>query len=413
MVTNTAPKAGPSISDTTPTQGSAVTASSAPIVDPDGTTTSTITFQWQQNKGGNTAFADIAGATGPTFTPGAAQVNKRLRVVASYVDDHGTTELIATPQTTVVGILITNGSGNLTGTAGDDNITGGAGHDTITGLGGNDILNGGGGNDAINGGAGDDTINGGPGTDTIDGDAGNDTLAGDEGNDIIIGNGGADTIRFSGTGGGFDSVTGGGETDTIVAMTDNTVIGLTSVATVETITASGHAGVRLAGSGAADTLNFAKVTLTGIAEINGAAGDDTITGSNGADTILGDAGTDNIIGGAGDDILEGGAGDDSMNGSAGQNTVRFTAAVGRFGADTINGFDANPANGQDHILLSGFGITTANFASRVTLATVKGTGNTLVTVKDAANVALGTITVVGTTPGNAAGQMTITDFQLA
>ena len=211
MVANTAPKAGPSISDTTPTQGSAVTASSAPIVDPDGTTTSTITFQWQQNKGGNTAFADIAGATGPTFTPGAAQVNKRLRVVASYVDDHGTTELIATPQTTVVGILITNGSGNLAGTAGDDNITGGAGHDTITGLGGNDILNGGGGNDAINGGAGDDTINGGPGTDTIDGDAGNDTLAGDEGNDSIIGNGGADTIRFSGTGGGFDSVTGGGD----------------------------------------------------------------------------------------------------------------------------------------------------------------------------------------------------------
>ena len=89
------------------------------------------------------------------------------------------------------------------------------------------------------------------------------------------------------------------------------------------------------------------------------------------------------------------------------------SAVGRFGADTINGFDANPANGQDHILLSGFGITTANFASRVTLATVKGTGNTLVTVKDTANVALGTITVVGTTPGNAAGQMTITDFQLA
>ena len=49
----------------------------------------------------------------------------------------------------------------------------------------------------------------------------------------------------------------------------------------------------------------------------------------------------------------------------------------------------------------------------MTLATVKGTGNTLVTVKDTANVALGTITVVGTTPGNAAGQMTITDFQLA
>jgi len=503
VVANSAPTAGPTISDTTPTQGSALTASSASIVDPDGTSpTTAFSFVWQQNNGGTTGFANITpAATDATFTPGAAQVNKRLRVVATYVDNHGTTDTATSAQTEVVGTLITNGAGTLTGTAGEDNITGDAGVNTITGLGSNDIIIGGGGNDSINGGAGDDTISGGLGDDMVDGDAGNDTLSGDEGNDSIIGNGGNDTIRFTGTAGGFDSVTGGAGTDTIVALTDNTVIGLTSVgavevvtgragvhiagsagadtldfggatitgvvdinggdgndaitggtgndtiavsgttagfdsvtggagtdtivavtpntvigltslATVEAISPNGQPGVRISGSGVADTLNFANTNLNGLV-VDGAAGNDAITGSAAADTILGGLDNDTLAGGAGNDVLEGGAGTDALNGNAGLNTFRYTAATGLFGADTITGFDPNPAGGQDVINLSGYGITTGptgNFATRVTLTNPAGTGNTLVTVKDATNATLGTITVNGTTPGTGAGQMSVTDF---
>jgi hypothetical protein len=68
--------------------------------------------------------------------------------------------------------------------------------------------------------------------------------------------------------------TGGAGTDTIVAMADNTVIGLRSFSGIETITANGHAGVSISGDAAANTLNFANVTLTGITRIYG---NDTIT----------------------------------------------------------------------------------------------------------------------------------------
>jgi Ca2+-binding RTX toxin-like protein len=71
---------------------------------------------------------------------------------------------------------------------------------------------------------------------------------------------------------------------------------------------------------------------------------DTLNGGTGADSLLGGAGNDTLLGADGADTLTGGAGNDTLNGGAGNDTFVFAAG---FGSDTVQGFDANPANGQD------------------------------------------------------------------
>jgi hypothetical protein len=78
------------MSDTTPQRGDLVRANLASIADADGLLGATFSIRWQQGDG--TDFTNIAGATGRTFTPGAAQVGDLLRVVVSYTDDEGTQE---------------------------------------------------------------------------------------------------------------------------------------------------------------------------------------------------------------------------------------------------------------------------------------------------------------------------------
>ena len=56
------------------------------------------------------------------------------------------------------------------------------------------------------------------------------------------------------------------------------------------------------------------------------------------------------------------SGSASLTGGNGNDTFVFAAG---FGNDLISDFDANPMGGQDLLELSGFGITAANFASRV------------------------------------------------
>ena len=328
-VVNTPAVGVPAISDTTPTQGTAITASTAGITDVDGVP-AVLSFVWRQNLTPNGAVNTvIAGATTPSFTPGALQVNRRLTVTVSFVDNAGSLETTVSAITTVVGEL-------FNGTAGVDVKTGTAGQDEYHGLGANDNLATGAEDDIVSGDAGDDTVA---------------TAAGD------------DLITFSGTGEGSDAVTGGAGVDAIVALVDGTAIGLRSISTVETISANGHTGVTILGSAGNDVLNFTAVTLVNIVSIDGGGGNDSITGSAAADVIIGRAGTDTLNGGIGTDILEGGANNDTMNGGANDDVFRYTAA---FGADTITGFDANPTGGQDLIDLRGLGITAATFAANVT-----------------------------------------------
>ncbi|MCO6055363.1 heme peroxidase, partial [Pseudomonas sp. MOB-449] len=163
---NDAPTGAPVISDTTPLQGQLLTVTRGTIADADGTTTSVFSFQWQASNDGGVTWANV-GAPSASFTPGVGQVGQLLRVVASYTDDQGFANQVASLATLGVGAFVV-------GTAGDDVLNGTALADEIQGLGGNDILNGLAGDDILDGGAGDDTLRGGLGADMMIGGLGND-----------------------------------------------------------------------------------------------------------------------------------------------------------------------------------------------------------------------------------------------
>jgi Ca2+-binding RTX toxin-like protein len=325
VVVNSAPVGAPVVDDQTPTEGSVVNAMTNLIGDLDGLS-GIYTYQWQQGAlGGAGTFTNVAGATGSAFTPLQTQTNRRLRVVVSFVDLHGTTQTLTSLQTTSV-------VGDLYPGVGDNN----AGVNVLAGT------------------TGDDMYFGGLSNDNLSTGTGNDLVSGDEGDDTISTGNGDDTIRYSGVNGGFDSVNGGIGVDTITAMADGTLIGLSAIAAIETVTSGGFTGVGVVGTGGNNTLNFGAVTLTGIVSIDGGAGIDTITGS------------------AGNDVIIGGSGNDTLTGGAGADTFRYGAGAG---ADRINDF----VIGTDRIDLRDLGVTSANFGLVVGIANGGG-GSTLITV---------------------------------
>ena len=400
----------PTISDTSPTSGIAVTASVASVIDPSGFNPATVAFQWYVLNGA--IWTAIAGAVSATFTPAAAQVNQQIRVSISFTDNAGSFETVVSNPTIVVG-------DNFLGNAADNTFNGTAGDDIASGLGGNDVLNGNDGNDTLLGGIGNDTLNGGAGTDSMEGGTGNDTfivddaldavvelvgggtdqvsttlssytigatvenltfigasgfvgtgnaavnaITGGAGNDILDGLVGAD--RLIGLGGDdtyiVDSVTESiteavaGGTDTMISTVSRTI-----ATNVEIFTLGGTANINATGSGSANTLNgnIGNNTLSGV------GGNDTLNGGDVLDSLSGGTGLDWLFGGSGNDTLTGGSGNDSMNGGTGNDL--FTEATGNdvfvfesaFGNDQIIGFDANPASGQDILDLRLLGITFA------------------------------------------------------
>ena len=323
---NDVPVGVPTLNRPLPQEGELITASSAGVSDGDGLAGVTFRFQWQSRLGTG-AFSNIAGATTPTYRPTADDVGRTLRVVLRFTDNHGTLETLTSAPTGVVGDVFvgTDAADNFTGTAGRDNASGAGGDDVLSTLGGDDI---------VAGDAGDDTIN-----------AGAD-------NDII---------RFTGGSDGFDAVTGAAGTDRIEARANDTVIGLSSLATVESITGGAFTGVTILGSPANNTLNFGSVTLTNIVSVGGGAGIDTITGS------------------AADDLIIGGTGDDTLNGAAGNDTFRV---------DPGDGFDAiTGAGGTADTITATADNTVIGLTTVATVEAVNAGGFTGVTIRgnDAAN----------------------------
>ena len=300
---NDAPTAGPVISDTTPTQGRALTVDPLVIVDPDGTATAVaagaFTFQWQQSVDG-IVWTPIAGGDGQLFVPGQAQVGLRLRVAVTFVDDGGTTETVFSAATDVVGNLFNgnNAANTFTGNAGQDELSGNGGADTLNGAAGNDLLDGGNGNDTLNGGTGNDTMTGG---------LGNDTFIVDSQLDTVIENPGEGT-------------------DTIQTALNSYSMAL--AANVETLTFIGVGNFTGTGNDGNNTINGNGGNDT----LSGALGDDTLNGNAGIDTLNGDGGNDTLNGGAGNDILNGGIGNDALNGGADDDTLS-----GGAGNDALNG----------------------------------------------------------------------------
>ncbi|QNP29942.1 cadherin domain-containing protein [Cylindrospermopsis curvispora] len=78
-------------------EDSTLTVNVSGISDADGIDATTpFSFQWQQSTDSNN-WNNITNATGRSFTPGDAQSGQRLRLVTTYTDLRGTTEIVPTP----------------------------------------------------------------------------------------------------------------------------------------------------------------------------------------------------------------------------------------------------------------------------------------------------------------------------
>jgi Ca2+-binding RTX toxin-like protein len=227
----------------------------------------------------------------------------------------------------------------------------------LNGEDGNDYLYGDAGTDTLNGGNGDDTIDGGSDADTIDGGAGNDNILGGFGNDIIYGKAGNDTISagdgddiiyevYSGTdfidgGAGVDTLDYSGASSYRVTISLQTGIQSDSNSTPSSDTVSGIENV-IGGSGN-DT-----ITGSDLANIlQGGSGNDVLYGQGGNDTLKGDAGTDTLRGEDGNDLIYGGSGLDTMYGGSGADSFVFEAASAFSNIDVIKDFSTSQGDKVD------------------------------------------------------------------
>ena len=93
--------------------GETLTASTSGITDTDGLTNATFTYQWLADD------ADIAGATGSTYTLVAADAGKAIKVQVSFTDDRGNTESLTSVVTAAVTAVNSPATGapTISGTA--------------------------------------------------------------------------------------------------------------------------------------------------------------------------------------------------------------------------------------------------------------------------------------------------------
>jgi serralysin len=251
----------------------------------------------------------------------------------------------------------------LTGSRFNDTLTGDDGYNTIWGGAGNDTIAGNGGTNFLYGEDGADTLLGGDGSDFLTADRGDQTVwwnntlrayGGDDylygwyGNDRLYGGAGDDRIEEVA---GNDLVDGGAGNDTLIYW---------NIGAALTI------NLGIVGS---QSIGVGNVTITGIENIIGSQGGDTLTGDDGANRIDGYYGADTIYGKAGDDVLLGGYGDDTIVGGAGNDTVSYDNISGDLtvdlaiataqntvaaGMDTITGFE-NLTGGPNNDHLYGNG----------------------------------------------------------
>jgi Ca2+-binding RTX toxin-like protein len=178
------------------------------------------------------------------------------------------------------------------------------------------------GEDSVAGGTGNDLLLGNPNRDTLDGGTGDDTLIGGSGDDSLIGGAGIDLAHFRTTG----------------SVTVDLGIGTSSSSTVH------------------------NDNLTGIENVLGADGDDSILGDGLANMLDGWIGNDTLSAGGGDDTVNGGFGDDNLDGGVGNDLLSYAGATGGVtvdmgagrataSADTISGFESVQGSANNDNLL--------------------------------------------------------------
>jgi Ca2+-binding RTX toxin-like protein len=348
----------------------------------------------------------LDGGTGvDTLSGGAGDDTFHVDDAADFVLEAagaGTDTVVSTANSHNLRVNVENlsfaGTGNFTGVGNGlaNTISGGDGNDTLNGGGNADTMAGGGGNDLyVVENAGDVVIElDGGGTDTVRTTLASRTLGSNVENLTYVGGG-----SFSGTGNGLENViTGNGGNDTLNGLVGNdTLVGAGGSDTLD----GGTGDDRMAGGEGDDTYHVdsaADVVLE-----NAGLGSDTVnttlnsytlagtnienlaftgtgnfsgSGNSFANNIAGGDAGDVLLGAGGNDTLTGGAGNDFLNGGGGNDVFVFGAAG--FGSDTIQGFDSNPAGGQDLLDISGLGVTAASFAGQVSLTDLGA--DTLITI---------------------------------
>ncbi|MGO1079397.1 calcium-binding protein [Inquilinus sp. CA228] len=267
----------------------------------------------------------------------------------------------------------------LTGSSVANLLDGLSGNDVLDGLGGADTLIGGGGDDTLRGGDGDDVlhVDGGLGPDLLDGGAGRDTVVftiatvcdyqADEFDphivtddwqnwEVIQGSAGNDTIRTVNK--GFAVELRGGAGDDVLATAVDAAFGDTLSGEAGNDQLDGGAGNdvlrggagadALAGAGGTDTASYYSGTVgvvvslaSGLGGGGEAQGDtlsgiENLSGSQGSDSLYGNAGANVLQGWNGNDALFGRAGKDTLTGGAGGDRFTFTAL-----SDSVVGANAD------------------------------------------------------------------------
>ncbi|MGL4396438.1 MAG: beta strand repeat-containing protein, partial [Hyphomicrobium sp.] len=220
------------------------------------------------------------------------------------------------------------------------------------------------GNDTLTGTTGADTLIGGLGADTLSGGSGNDILVGGSGSDVVNGDGGDDIIRIQGADALGDTMLGG-ESDEVIGDTIEVAAGTGNVslagfdAGAQGIERWVGNGGGIVGTSAANTLNLTGlVFISGLAFVEGSAGNDQLSGSDFSDDLRGNDGADFVQGGDGDDRLTGGAGTDTTSGGAGDDVIVISGLDAQF--DTISGGsntalgDAIEVQGAESVTLEQF-----------------------------------------------------------
>jgi serralysin len=238
-----------------------------------------------------------------------------------------------------------------------ESATGGNGADSLFGnsdgnfLAGNtdaDTLEGCAGNDSLNGGAGDDSLIGGEGIDLVDYAGATDAVTVDLAGNLATSAAGKDTLS------GIENVLGGDGADSILGDAAANI--LTCGNGADTLAGSAGNDSLIGGEGL-DLVTYAGATDAVTVDLVGnlatsAAGNDTLSGienvlgGDGADSILGDAAANILTGGNGADTLAGSAGNDSLIGGEGLDLVGYAGATDAVTVDLV-GNRVTSAAGND------------------------------------------------------------------
>lgn len=222
----------------------------------------------------------------------------------------------------------TGGDAGTDQLSGIEDIVGGRGNDLLTG----DALD-----NAFDGGAGADSLAGGGGGDTLTGGSGNDTLAGGAGDDSLLGGAGSDL-------GDYSAATQAVAVDLEAGTASGADIGNDQLSGIENV-AGGGGKDSLAGDGAVNDIDGG----AGNDSLSGRGGDDRLVGGEGADTLIGGAGNDDLAGGAGNDRFIGGEGNDTLSGGAGRDLGDYSANTQPVEVDLQAGVASGEETGTDQL----------------------------------------------------------------